>query len=204
MKKIDFKKTLKHLYTASAKGPALVDVPSMNFLMVDGKGDPNITPSFQHAVEALYSASYTLKFMIKKGKGAVDYAVPPLEGLWWTDSMKDFSIENKGIWKWTAMIMQPEFVTKELFRRAVEDLVRKKKDLPLLASVRLEEYAEGLSGQIMHVGPFSTEAPTIERLHAFIKESRHELRGKHHEIYLSDLRKAKPAAMKTILRQPVK
>jgi len=204
MKKIDFKRTLRHLYAASAKGPVLVDVPAMDFLMVDGKGDPNITPSFQHAVEALYSVSYTLKFMIKRNTGAVDYAVPPLEGLWWTDSMKDFSVENKGIWKWTVMIMQPEFVTKELFRRAVEDLVGKRKALPLLASVRLEEYAEGLSAQIMHVGPFSTEGPTIERLHAFIKESGHQLGGKHHEIYLSDPRKAKPATMKTIVRQPMK
>jgi len=204
MKKIDFKKSLKQLYAASAKEPVLVDVPAMNFLMADGKGDPNITPSFQRAVEALYSASYTLKFMVKKRKGAVDYVVPPLEGLWWTDSMKDFSVGNKGIWKWTVMIMQPEFVTEELFRRAVEDLVRKKKELPLLASVRLEEYGEGLSAQIMHGGPFSAEGPTIERLHAFIKESGHQLRGKHHEIYLSDPRKAKPATMKTILRQPVK
>jgi hypothetical protein len=204
MQKIDFKKTLKQLYAASDKAPVLVEVPAMNFLMVDGKGDPNITPSFQRAVEALYSASYTLKFMIKKGKGAVDYTVPPLEGLWWTDSMRDFSIQNKGIWKWTVMIMQPEFITEELFRRAAEELVRKKKDLPLLASVRLEEYDEGPSAQIMHRGPFSTEGPTIARLHAFIGESGHQLRGKHHEIYLSDPRKAKPATMKTILRQPVK
>jgi hypothetical protein len=204
MKKIDFKKTLKQLYAASAKEPVLVDVPTMNFLMADGKGDPNSTPSFRHAVEALYSVSYTLKFMIKKGKGAVDYTVPPLEGLWWTDSMSDFSVQNKDIWKWTVMIMQPKYVTEELFRCAVEEVVRKKKDLPLLTSLRLEEYTEGLSAQIMHRGPFSTEGPTIERLHAFVREGGRQLRGKHHEIYLSDPRKAKPTSMKTIVRQPVK
>jgi len=204
MKAIDFKKTLKHLYTASTKEPALVDVPRMNFLMLDGEGDPNITPAFQHAVEALYSASYTLKFMIKKGKAGVDYSVAPLEGLWWVDSMKEFSVQKKGRWKWTIMIMQPEFVTEELFRRACEELVRKKKDLPNLAMARLEEFAEGLSAQVMHIGPFSAEGPTVERLHGFIKEGGYQLRGKHHEIYLSDPRKARPETMKTIVRQPVK
>jgi hypothetical protein len=203
MKSVDFKKSLKHLYGASTKEPALVEVPPMNFLMVDGAGDPNTAPAFRHAIEALYGAAYTLKFMLKK-KGSLDYSVPPLEGLWWSESMKAFNAQDKSRWKWTAMIMQPESVTEKLFREAVDELIRKKKDLPLLASTRLEEYAEGLSAQIMHVGPYATEGPTIERLHAFITSSGHRLRGKHHEIYLSDPRRAKPESMKTIVRQPVK
>jgi len=202
MTKIDLKKEMKQLYNASAKEAAIVVVPKMNFLMVDGIGDPNTSKEYQDAVEALYGVAYTLKFAIKKGPKAIDYGVLPLEGLWWIDDMTQFSTENKDIWKWTSMIMQPEFVTKELVEDAIE-AAQKKKQLPALSKLRFENFDEGLSAQVMHIGPYSAEGPTIERLHDFIRTSGHELRGKHHEIYLSDPRKAAPERMKTIVRQPI-
>lgn len=175
----------------------------MNFLMIDGVGDPNTAQEFKDAMETLYAVSYTLKFMIKKGDTAIDYGVLPLEGLWWTDDMTKFSIANKDIWKWTVMIMQPEYVTTELFNEAFKQ-VEKKKNLATLPKIRFESFHEGSSAQIMHVGPYSAEGPTIEKLHSFIKEKGYELRGKHHEIYLSDPRKATPEKMKTVLRHPIK
>ena len=202
MTKIDLKKEMKQLYNASAKKAAIVDVPKMNFLMVDGIGDPNTSKEYQDAVEALYGVAYTLKFAIKKGPKAIDYGVLPLEGLWWVDDMTQFSTENKDIWKWTSMIMQPEFVAKELVEDAIE-AAQKKKQLPALSKMRFENFDEGLSAQVMHIGPYSAEGPTIERLHDFIRTSGYELRGKHHEIYLSDPRKAAPERMKTIIRQPI-
>jgi len=171
--------------------------------MIDGEGDPNTSQAFQDAVEALFSISYTLKFMIKKGKEGIDYGVMPLEGLWWADDMSQFNIKNKANWKWTLMIMQPEYVTEKLFHESMEQ-VKKKKDLESLSKVRFEAFSEGKSAQIMHIGPFSEEGPTIERLHNFIKESGFKLVGKHHEIYLSDIRKAAPEKWKTIIRQPIK
>ncbi len=201
MEKVNLKKELKQLYSASAKEVAIVDVPEMKFLVVDGRGDPNTAQEFKDAVEVLYSASYALKFMIKKKK-EIDYGVMPLEGLWWTDDMNQFSMENKDIWKWTVMIMQPKYVTEELVGEALEQ-ARKKKDLPLLSSVRYESFHEGLSAQIMHVGPYSAEGPTIEILHNFIEGNGYALKGKHHEIYLSDPRRSAPEKMKTIIRQPI-
>ena len=146
--------------------------------------------------------SYALKFMIKKEK-EIDYGVMPLEGLWWADDMTQFSVDNKAIWKWTSMIMQPKYVTKDLFKKAIEQ-VEKKKSLPALPKMRLESFHEGLAAQIMHLGPYSAEGPTIERLHVFIKEKGYELRGKHHEIYLTDPQRSSPEKMKTVIRQPVK
>lgn len=203
MIKLDIKKELQHLYKPSVKHVELVVVPKMHFLMVDGKGDPNTAPEFQDAIEALYSLSYALKFMVKKGPSLIDYKVMPLEGLWWTDDMTAFSVERKGDWHWTLMIMQPEFVTENLFAEALLQ-VQKKKDLPALSEVRLESYHEGLSVQTMHVGPFSDEGPTVARLHEYIKDKGYEHAGKHHEIYLSDPRKASPDKMKTVIRQPVR
>lgn len=203
MIKLDIKKELQQLYKPSIKHASLVDVPKMHFLMVDGKGDPNSAPEFQDAVEALYSLSYTLKFMVKKGPSLIDYKVMPLEGLWWTDDMSAFSVERKEDWYWTLMIMQPEFVTDNLFTEALLQ-VQKKKSLPALPGVRLESYLEGLSAQIMHSGPFSDEGPTVARLHEFIKDEGYEPAGKHHEIYLGDPRKASPDKMKTVIRQPVR
>ena len=202
MGKIDYKKELKHLYRPSAKKIEIVDVPQMNFLMVDGEGDPNTSQSFSDAIEALYPVSYTLKFMVKKGEMGVDYGVLPLEALWWSDDMSAFSTGNKDAWKWTLMIMQPEFITQKMVKEALVEVERKKKpvSLPL---VRFEAFKEGKAAQIMHIGPFSEEGPTIEKVHLFIEENDSRKVGKHHEIYLSDIRRAAPEKWKTIVRQPM-
>ncbi len=203
MKKIDHKKKLKQLYGTSAKKVDIVEVPEMNFLMIDGSGDPNTSELYQDAVTALFGISYTLKFMIKKGKEQIDYSVMPLEGLWWMDDMTKFTTLNKDEWKWTMMIMQPEFITAELVETAIDEMLKKKK-MAVRPNVRFEKYAEGKAAQIMHIGPFSEEGPTIQKVHDFILENRFELSGKHHEIYLNDIRKAKPEKWKTIIRQPFK
>jgi len=203
MSKIDLKKELKQLYFPSAKEVTVVDVPPMNFLMIDGRGDPNTSPEFKDAIEALYAVSYTLKFTIKKQTPQQDYIVMPLEGLWWSDDLSQLDLEEKGSWRWTAMIVQPPFITKELVAQAREE-VAGKKDLPALSKLRFERFHEGLSAQIMHIGPYSAEGPTIERLHSFIEEHGYEMRGKHHEIYLSDPRRVAPEKLKTVIRQPIK
>ena len=201
MKKIDFKKELKNLYRPSVKSVERVTVPAMNFLMIDGQGDPNTSQEFQDAIEALYPVAYALKFTVKKGGMAIDYGVMPLEGLWWTDDMSTFSVDCKESWKWTLMIMQPEFISSTMVEDAIEQ-VRAKKNPVSLSQLRFESFEEGNVAQIMHIGPFSDEGPTIEKVHAFIEENGKERRGKHHEIYLSDIRKADPAKWKTVIRQP--
>lgn len=201
VKKIDLKKELKQLYRPSAKEAVQVDVPAFRFLMVDGKGDPNASLAYAQAVEALFSVSYTAKFMLKKGPAQIDYAVMPLEGLWWADDLSAFVADDRANWKWTMMIMQPHFVATEVIDAAIA-AVRSRKPLPGLDRLRLEEFAEGRCAQVLHVGPFTEEGPTIERLHAFIN-ARSGLAGKHHEIYLSDIRRADPAKWKTIIRQPM-
>lgn len=201
MTKIDVKKDLKPLYQASAKQVVEVEVPTLRYLMVDGVGDPNTVPAYREAVEALFSVAYTAKFMLKKGTPQVDYTVMPLEGLWWVDDMAQFSTKNKSHWKWTLMVMQPHFVSPAIIESAMAE-VGKKKALPGLARLRLELLTEGRCAQVLHVGPFSEEGPTIERLHQFIDTRAHRT-GKHHEIYLSDIRKADPKNWKTILRQPM-
>jgi len=202
MQKIDLKKPLKHFYLPSASKVAQVEIPPMNYLMVDGVGDPNTEKSYQEAVEALFTLSYTLKFMTKKGPLAMDYGVMPLEGLWWADDMAAFSVEDKANWKWTLMIMQPDFITPEMVAAATAK-VGKKKNPAALNKVRFEEFAEGVAAQILHIGPFAEEGPTIERIHRFIADSGHQRVGKHHEIYLSDIRKADPKKWKTVIRQPM-
>jgi hypothetical protein len=203
VKKVDIKKELKLFYKTSAKEVVFVEVPQMNFLMVDGAGDPNTSPDFSHAVEALFSISYALKFMIKKGDMAIDYGVMPLESLWWADDMNDFANGTRDNWHWTAMIMQPEFITPALVTEATAQ-VEKKKTLPALQKVRFETWREGKAAQTLHIGPFSEEGPTVERVHRFIEENGVGLAGKHHEIYLSDIRRAAPDKWQTIIRQPVK
>jgi len=202
MSKIDYKKELKHLYSASAKNAEVVAVPTMNFLMIDGVGDPNSAKAFPEAIEALFAVAYTVKFMIKKGAGGVDYGVMPLEGLWWAEDMAKFSPERKDDWQWTLMIMQPDLVSRELVAEAVEQ-VRNKKNPTALAKLRFAAFAEGRAAQILHVGPFSEEGPAIQKVHEFIQASGGSLTGKHHEIYLSDTRKAAPEKWKTIVRQPL-
>ena len=201
MSKTDYKKELKEYYRPSAKKVVGVDVPEMNFLMVDGKGIPG-TERYTDAVEALYSVSYTLKFMIKRGKTGIDYGVMPLEGLWWADDMSDFVNDNKENWIWTMMIMQPELVTEELVQAAISE-VREKKKLPALDKLRYASFLEGRCAQTLHLGPFSEEGPTIEKVHAHITDQGCELSGKHHEIYLTDIRRAAPENWKTVIRQPM-
>jgi hypothetical protein len=197
--KVDMKKELKQFYYASAKAVVEVEVPALNYLMIDGRGDPNSEPEYAQAVEALFSVAYTAKFMIKKGPQALDYAVMPLEGLWWADDLSAFVANDRAHWQWTMMIMQPAFVAAAVIAAAIEE-VRKKKSLPAIDRLRAEVFHEGLCAQVLHVGPFTEEGPTIERLHAFI-DARTSRAGKHHEIYLTDIRRAEPKKWKTIIRQ---
>ena len=201
MDKVDLKKEFKNLYNPSAKEISVVDVPVMNFLLVDDEGAPT-SSQYSEAIEALFTVAYTVKFMVKKGK-IMDYAVMPLEGLWWVDDMTKFSAELKDEWKWTAMIMQPKYVSADDFQAAVEQ-VKKKKNPPALSKVRFESFKEGPAAQIMYIGPFSAEGPTITKIHAYIQNSEHTLSGKHHEIYLNNPATTAPEKLKTILRQPMK
>lgn len=202
MEKIDFRKELKHLYQPSDGEVVAVEVPAMNYLMVDGEGDPNTSQTFQEAVEALFALSYTLKFIVKKGQAALDYGVMPLEGLWWADDMAAFVTGDKSKWKWTLMIMQPDFITQELVDAASAEVL-KKKNPAALPRVRFAALEEGSAAQTLHVGPYSEEGPTIARVHEFIESRGCRLNGKHHEIYLSDPRRSEPQKWKTVIRQPM-
>ena len=188
------------LYRARLR-PELVEVPEQTFLMIDGHGDPNTSVRFPAAIQALFSVGYTLRFALKRA-GAPAYRVGPLEGLWWGPDMARFSAEDKSDWSWTIMIHVPDEVTGEDVERAVRD-VTAKKDVPAALDLRLERLAEGRCAQVMHRGPFSAEAETIATLHAFIADQGLSRRGKHHEIYLSDTRRAAPENWRTVLRQPV-
>lgn len=203
MPKIDLKKENKDLYYPSAKEVSVVEIPWMKFLMIDGQGDPNTSEKYQNAMESLFPVSYKAKFMSKK-EISQDYVVMPLEGLWWVENMEEFSLDDKESWKWTAMIRQPDFLTADMIKRAIEE-VQEKKNPVSMDKIRFEELEEGLSAQIMHIGPFGeAEIPTVEKLHRFIQENGYASRGKHHEIYLSDIRRTKPERLKTVVRQPVK
>ena len=189
---------VKELYRASAKEASIVDVPAMRFLMVDGTGNPNEHGDFQDAIQALYSLSYGAKFMLKKQ--GIEVKVSPLEGLW--GSAGGLNPNQKADWKWTAMIMQPAEVTPSVLEKVRAEALRKK-PLPALSRVRLEDFREGLAAQIMHLGPYSAEAPTITRLHEFIAKQGYRPVGKHHEIYLGDPRRSAPERLKTLIRQPI-
>jgi hypothetical protein len=201
MAKLDLKKEYRQLYNPSSKQNSIVDVPEMQFLMIDGAGDPNTSVAYTEAIEALYAMAYTLKFISKMTEG-VDYTVMPLEGLWWTSDMAEFSTDDKSAWEWTAMIVQPDHITAAHVATATDD-VRQKKDPPALDRVRFEPYREGFAVQIMYFGPYADEAPTIERLHRFATDSGYQLRGKHHEIYLRDPRRTAPERLRTVIRQPI-
>jgi hypothetical protein len=204
VEKLDFKKKYRELFNPSKKEVSLVTVPAFNFLMIDGAGDPNGNPRMQAAFDVLFSVSYTLKFMFKQGKlgrKVPDFAVMPPEGLWWMDDMSQFALADKSKWKWTMMLMQPDFVKPDDVEKARE-AAGKKKPLSALPDLLFEKYDEGLSAQIMYLGPFADEGPTIRRIHDFIKEKGLVLRGKHHEIYLSDMRRTRPEKLKTVIRQP--
>jgi hypothetical protein len=201
MEKIDLKKELKELYEPSNQAVVEVEVPTFKYLMVDGEGNPNTSPVYAEAVEALFAVSYAAKFMVKKSELAKDYVVMPLEGLWWANDMSVFTADDKSMWKWTMMIMQPAFVADAVIEAALNE-VKRKKALPGIERMRLESFTEGHCAQVLHIGPFSQEGPTIARLHGYI-DARTGRAGKHHEIYLSDIRRADPKKWKTIIRQPM-
>jgi len=212
MEKLDLKKELKYLYLPSAKKIELVDVPTMNFIMIDDAIEPDkspgTSPRFQADMQALYNAAYTLKFTAKLRKqDPVDYPVMALEGLWWVED-GTFDLQKPGNWKYTVMIMQPDLVTPEMFADALVQMYRKKGTLPAFARLRLERFHEGLCVQAMHIGSYASEPTTVERMQAFMQERGCQdlvgLGGKHHEIYLGDPRRADPARLKTVLRHPVR
>jgi hypothetical protein len=201
VKKIDLRKELKQLYSPTAKEPELIKVPGFNFLMVDGEGAPE-SQEFQDAVQAVYSAAYTIKFMFKFDK-KVDFPVMALEGLWWLKSGEPFQIGRREDWCWTLMILQPKFVMKSSLAKTIKK-IKEKKQVAALDKLRLEPFTEGLSVQMLHIGPYSEEPATMEKMKAFTAERGFTACGKHHEIYMSDPRRVKPEKMKTILRHAVK
>ena len=192
MQKRDLKKELKEFYNPSAKAISIVNVPKMNFLMIDGQGNPNTSPIYAAAVSALYAVAYTLKFKLKK-EAAIDYGVMPLEGLWWVDDMRQFTVSDKSAWKWTMMIMQPEFVTAKMVSDAKREVVENK-EIAAAEQVRLEAFAEGKAAHIMYFGAYVDEGPTIAAIHDFIAQNGGKLSGKHHEIYLGDPRRSAQSA----------
>jgi hypothetical protein len=204
MQRLDLKKELKHLYNPSPKKPVIIEVPKMNFIMIDGEGDPNTSQMFQDAIQTLFPLSYTLKFKVKKDM-EIDYPVMALEGLWWgtPKGLTKFTSDDKAQWFWTLMMMQPDIITPDLVEIAIAE-VRKNKDPPLLDNVRFESFEEGLVVQQMHIGPFDDEWKTVEPMHAWTEEQGYKLTGKHHEIYLSDMRRTAPEKLKTVLRHPIK
>lgn len=204
--KIDFKKSMKDFYYPNSIEVVVVNVPEMQFLMIDGMGSPGDSQEYLDALAVLYPVSFKVKFLSKtEGK---DYVVPPLEGLWWADNMEGFTRGNRNSWRWTMMIMQPNWITQDIINKAIESTIEKKPELKdVISKLRIEKFQEGNAAQIMHIGPYSNEGPTIEKIHNFIKSNGGSFDGhhlKHHEIYLSDPRKAKPENMKTIIRQPFK
>lgn len=210
--KLDLKKQLKHLYQPSAKAPVLVDVPEMQFLMVDGVIEagvsPGDSPGFAEALGALYGLSYTLKFVSKKHPvNPIDYPVMPLEGLWTTPSGGEDYAGHKEL-LYTLMMMQPDHITPEMFEEACAQLAKKRSrenhSTEVLDTVRFGRFAEGLSVQMMHVGPYIDEPRTLEAMAAFATDQGHVFHGRHHEIYLANPRTAKPENLKTVLRHPVK
>jgi len=201
MVKIDMKKEMKELYGAKAK-PQLVDVPKINFLMVDGEGDPDNNKSFEDALQLLYGLSYTIKFDLKKAKVGPEYTIMPLEGLWWAKKGPKFEIGTRGDWVWTLMIAQPDHVAQEHVDVAKGKL-HKKDPSANVEICRFESFHEGKCVQMLHVGPYATEPETVKVMKAFMDENGLRQRGKHHEIYMSDPRRADPSKLKTILRHPV-
>jgi len=201
MEKLDLKREMKQFYNPPSKTISVVQVPAMNFLMIDGKGDPNVAQEYADAVQALYALAYSLKFKVKK-EGGIDFPVMPLEGLWWAEDMSAFSARDKAAWEWTMMIMQPAPVTASMVRETVKQ-VAEKKGL-VLDKIRFEKFKEGLAVQILYIGPYADEGPTIAAMHAHIHDTGHTLSGKHHEIYLGDPRKTAPSKLRTVIRQPMR
>ena len=203
MQKIDHTKEFSYLYKQPKNKVCLVDVPQMQFLMIDGEKDPNQNPDYSDAVSALYSVAYKIKFAVKNSSLSINYKVMPLEGLWWADDMSEFSLQDRSNWKWTMMIMQPDFITSDMVNEAKEQ-VKTKKATPKLEDVRIAQDTEGPCMQIFHQGPYGEgERDTIQRLHDRISIEGLRLHGKHHEIYFNSPQKTAPENLKTIIRQPV-
>ncbi len=200
MATIDLKKTYREHYTATDT-PTIVEVPPRPYLMINGVGDPNTSQQYEDALATMYPLAYGLRKAIKDATGDA-YPVMPLEGLWWVDDMRRFTIDDKSDWQWTAMICQPDAVTIDLAAEVIPSVAAKKK-LPAGELARFERYGDGRAAQILHRGPYAEEAPTIARLHEFIDGQGYRRTGKHHEIYLTDPRKSAPAKNRTIIRQPV-
>jgi len=199
-KKLDLRKQLKHLYSSSTK-PSIVEVPPAKFLTITGRGEPG-GEAYQAALNALYSVAYTVKFKAKAAGN--DFVVMGLEGLWWWDDPEaSFHEVPREEWNWKSMIRQPDFVTPGAVEEAKAE-AREKKGLKEIDRVVLEEFHEGLSAQIMHIGPYSEEGETVAKLHRFIEENGYKPRGHHHEIYMTDPRRTAPEKWKTIIRQPIK
>ncbi|MEW9873053.1 GyrI-like domain-containing protein [Arthrobacter sp. HS15c] len=201
MDKYDVRKQSKELYAPRARGFELVTVPPLNYLMLDGQGNPGTAPAYAAALEALYSVSYAVKFASKHA--GRDYAVGPLEGLWTADDPGAFTRGDKDSWKWTMMIPQPDWIGAAEVHDGIAKAAAKK--APALDLLRLETLDEGLSLQILHIGSYADEAPTLHRLHTeFMPANGFGFAGPHHEIYLSDARRVAPDKLRTILRQPVR
>ncbi len=200
MSKFDFKKEMKQIYNPPKGKFTILDVPPINFVMGDGSGNPNNSEQFQRITEALYGLAYTIKFKCKELDN--DFVVPPLQGLWWANEMDAFSTARKDDWFWTLMMAMPDWVTAEMMEDSRRDVARKK-DLPALGELRFENLYEGLSVQIMYLGAYADEGPTISAMHQFAEEQGYGLRGKHHEIYIGDPRRNVPEKLKTIIRQPI-
>lgn len=199
--KTDFKKTLD-AYRARAGEFRIVDVPPLQYLMVDGHGDPNTAPEYADAISALYPVAYQLKFASKRQLGR-DYVVMPLEALWWASDLDAFtSARDKSRWDWTTMIMVPDWVTSDMFDAAVASAAQKDRSCSL-DKLRLASLHEGRCVQTLHIGPYDDEAEVLARMHQFIPGAGLRMTGKHHEIYLSDVRRVEPSKLRTILRQPV-
>ena len=203
MDKVDLEKELPS-YRAKQGEFATLEVPSLNYLMIDGHGDPNSSPEFTSAVETLFPVAYALKFF-SKGELGRDYVVPPLEGLWWAEDMRAFTdARDKSQWDFTLMLLVPDWLDRSHIDHAAEAAARKRTP-PRLDDVRFETLEEGTCVQTFHVGPFDAEAAVLEHMHSdVIPGAGFTLSGKHHEIYLSDLRRTAPERLRTILRQPVR
>jgi hypothetical protein len=198
--KIDMKKELHEFYAPPAH-PLLVEVPPLQYLMIDGALPKGATgPADDPAFRALYSVSYTMKFEAKSE--GEDFVVMPLEGLFWTRDGGEFRSGETARMRWTLMIAQPPQITQDDVDAAIAQLLARGK-LTTIPLVRLETLEEGRAAQVLHLGPYADEPATIERLHAFIEESGLVKRGTHHEIYLSDPNRTAPERLKTVIRQPV-
>ncbi len=201
--KIDLKKSLPG-YRARHGRFDVVTIPPAQYLMVDGQGDPNTSPEWTAAIEALYPLAYALKFASKTERQR-DYVVPPLEALWWAEDMQAFTSErDKSRWSWTALNRVPEWLTAADVDAARTTVAAKGAPPPALGRVRLETLEEGLCVQTLHLGSFDDEGPVLAALHdEFIPQHGLRMTGRHHEVYLSDLRRVEPAKLRTLLRQPV-